>query len=98
MKLKVILTILLAVFFVSSLACSYSEKLAKGNEVVAKVESFRKDKGRLPNSLSEIGIEETESGPIYYRKESESKYTVWFGKELGESATYDSETKEWSNL
>ena len=95
MKLKVILTVLSAAFFVSSLACSYSEKLAKGNEVIAKIESFRKEKGRLPNSLSEIRIEETESGSIYYRKESESKYILWFGKELGESVAYDSDTKQW---
>ena len=79
-------------------ACSYGEKLKAGNERVAKIEKFRNEKSRLPNSLSEIGIVEDESGPIYYRKESETKYIIWFGKELGESATYDSETKKWSNL
>ncbi len=79
-------------------ACGYGEKLRKENELVAKIEKFRTDKSRLPNSLSEIGIVETESGPIYYRKESETKYIVWFGKELGESATYDSDAKQWSNL
>jgi hypothetical protein len=80
------------------LACGYEEKLRSGNETVAKIEKFRSDKGRLPNLLSEIGIVETESGPLYYRKESETKYIVWFGKELGESVTYDSETKKWDNL
>ena len=69
--------------------------MAKGSEAVVKIEKFRNEKGRLPNSLSEAGIVETESGPIYYRKESESKYILWFGKELGESVTYDSETKQW---
>lgn len=79
-------------------ACGYSEKLKKGNETVKKIESFKTENGRLPNSLSEIGIAETESGPIYYRKQSETKYIVWFGKTLGESATYDSETQKWDNL
>ena len=75
--------------------CVSAGKTAKGNEAVVKIEKFRNEKGRLPDSLSETGIAETESGPIYYRKESESKYILWFGKGLGESVVYDSETKQW---
>ncbi len=93
MKLRLFLAILLFCSFI--LACGYNGKIKQGNEVVAKVEKFRNEKGTLPNSLSEIGIEETESGPIYYKKESESKYIVWFGKKLGESETYDSDSKQW---
>ncbi len=78
-----------------TLCCAFHDKQVQGNEIVAKIEKFKTEKGRLPNSLGEIGIVETESGPIYYKKESESKYIVWFGKELGESATYDSDTKQW---
>ena len=66
--------------------------------MVAKVEEFRKAERRLPNSLNEIGIIESENGPIYYRKEDETKYIIWFGKEVGESVTYDSDTKQWSGL
>lgn len=76
-------------------ACNSDGKIAKGNEVVTKVENFRNEKGRLPSSLAEIGIAEAESEPIYYEKKSESKYVLWFGKELGESVTYDSDTKQW---
>lgn len=95
MKSKTILKILFVVVICFGFACGYSEKFAKGNEVAAQIESFRKEKGRLPNSLNEIGIAETEEGPIYYRKESETKYILWFGKKLGESETYDSDTKQW---
>lgn len=93
MKLKLFLAIALVCCFF--FACSYNEKLKQGNEIVAKIEQFKSEKSRLPNSLSEIGIAETESGPIYYKKESETKYILWFGKELGESETYDSDTKQW---
>ena len=95
-KAKLFFTVALGCFLL--FACGYNEKLRRGNEIIAKVEKFRIEKGRLPNSLSEIGVVETESGPIYYEKKSETKYIVWFGKELGESATYDSDTKKWSNL
>jgi len=96
MRVKFFLTFLLttSICFLN-LNCGSSDKIAKGNEIVIKVENFRNKNGKLPNSLSEIGVAETESGPIYYEKKSESRYVLWFGKELGESVTYDSETKQW---
>lgn len=95
-KIKFFLTFLSAIgiLFVA-VACNSNEKIAKGNEIIAKVENFRNERSRLPNSLTEIGVVETESGPVYCKKESESKYVLWFGKELGESVTYDSDTKQW---
>ena len=96
MKTKILVTLLVttAICF-STLACSHSDKIKKGNEAAARIEDFRIKNGKLPNSLSEVGIEETESGPIYYEKKSESRYILWFGKELGESVVYDSDTKQW---
>ena len=94
--MKFFLTMLLTtVICLSNLSCSSTDKIEKGNEAITKIENFRNKNGKLPNSLSEIGIAETESGPIYYEKKSESKYILWFGKELGESVTYDSDTKQW---
>ncbi len=60
-----------------------------------KIENFKKDKGKLPEKLSEIGIEKKEDSPIHYKKESETKYILWFGTTLGESVTYNSDTKGW---
>ncbi len=96
LKVKLIIIILLTVIFGSS-SCDLNgkNKIKTGNEIVNKIEKFRKDKGKLPETLSEIGIEEKEEGPIYYKKESETKYILWFGTTLGESITYDSDTKEW---
>jgi hypothetical protein len=69
--------------------------MREGDEIVKGIESFRKENQRLPESLSEIGVEEKEEGPIYYAKKSDMRYVVWFGMELGESVTYDSETRKW---
>lgn len=93
MKVKLLLIIAIAIFF--GFSCGSKAKLEQAKEIVAKVEKFKVEKDRLPNSLSEIGIIETEAGPIYYKKATESKYIVWFGKDLGESITYDSDTKKW---
>ena len=96
LKFKLIITILLALIS-GSLSCNLKEKnkIKTGNEIVNKIENFKKDKGKLPETLSETGIEEKEEGPIYYRKQHETKYILWFGTTLGESVTYNSDTKEW---
>ena len=78
-----------------AIGCGPSKRVA-GNAIVSKVEDFRRANRRLPNSLSEVGIEESESGPYYYCKSSDDGYIVWYGTTLGESDTYDSQTKKWS--
>jgi hypothetical protein len=65
-----------------------------GNEIVSHIETFRTKHGRLPETLAEVGYEESESGP-YYRKIDYAAYCVWFGTSLGESETYSSRTKKW---
>jgi hypothetical protein len=72
-------------------------KRDSGNTVVSKVEEYRRAKGRLPNSLSEVGIEEDEGCPCYC-KTGDDSYIVWYGTSLGESDTYSSETKKWSEV
>jgi hypothetical protein len=93
MKEKLLTVILL--FVIGQIACGYGQKITQGNSVVVKIEKFKIEKNRFPDSLTEIDIIEDESGPIYYEKKTETKFILWFGKELGESMTYDSETKQW---
>jgi hypothetical protein len=66
-----------------------------GNNIVIKIENFKTAKGKLPDKLSEAGVKEKEAGPIYYSKRTETQYILWFGTTLGESITYDSDTKKW---
>ena len=78
--------------------CNSSRKprlIREGNEIAAKIESFRQANRRLPDSLREIGVGENEAGPIYFEKKSATKYWLWFKMELGESVTYDSEYGTW---
>jgi len=69
--------------------------MREGDKIVARIESFKKEKQRLPESLSEVGVEEREEGPTYYAKKSDTRYMLWFGMELGESVIYDSDTGKW---
>lgn len=93
---RIACALIVAVLCVTLCSCSSETvKKAKGARVVAAVEQFRKERGRLPNSLIEIGIPETERGPVYYEKKSETRFIVWYGKTLGESMTYDSDVGRW---
>ena len=78
---------------IASLGC-YSKR-RQSEAVIQKIENFRKKHHRLPESLSEMGIPESEEGPIYYRKVDETKYRVRFGTTLGESVIYDSDKRFW---
>ena len=67
----------------------------KGNEIVASINEYKKSRGKLPNSLNDIGIIETETGPLYYDKQDSIHYVVWFGTTLGQSVTYHSDSHKW---
>jgi len=72
----------------------HRQDFTTGNEIVARVESFRKSHAHLPDTLQEVGMDE-EHLNVFYRKMSEDEYIVWFGLTLGESETYSSLTKKW---
>ncbi len=94
MNIKLLIIIVFANIFLNIASCSNSE-IRQGNEIVSKIEKFKSEKNRLPNNLTELGLVEDEAGPIYYEKKGETKFILWFGKALGESAIYDSDTKQW---
>ncbi|MCP4221455.1 MAG: hypothetical protein GY765_42915 [bacterium] len=112
MKIKkkcVVLTILLAIclFLVWSVSeilrewecCEYSE-FKKANEVIQKIEDYRKCHGKLPDSLDDVGYipeEKIFGGPIFYDREATDRYIIWFGAGgVGNSCVYHSETGKWT--
>ncbi len=85
--------VLLYFFFIRN--TRENKLIKKGNKLIERIEKFKQERGSLPNSLTEIGIEETESGPLYYQKEDSLNYIIFFGTSLGESKTYYSNIKKW---
>lgn len=101
--LVIIGTLLLAVFIAwkFDLQSPRESNLKKqGSDIVLKVESFKSQNGRLPINLREMGLPESEEGPIFYDKKKDGiNYTVSFsGSTLGESTYYDSEDKMWHDF
>jgi hypothetical protein len=69
-------------------------EIANGRALVLQVEAFRRNYGRLPNDLTELGVKDQDL-KVFYQKQSDRDYIVWFGTSLGESEVYDSATRKW---
>jgi len=94
MKFLNIATIILCFCFCSS--CT-DKKQKLGEEMISKIENYKKANGHLPNHLNDIGVVEKEEGPIYYTKQNDTSYIVYYGLGLGESMVYDFEKKQWKS-
>jgi len=86
--------------FVQKFAANSEEKhlINEGNKIIVKVEDFKKLNNRLPVSLTEIGMTDSEKGPLYYSIGNDSTYYhVWFawGSSFFGSEVYDSKTQNW---
>lgn len=69
----------------------------EGNSLVEKIEKFRKERGRLPASLNEIGLKEFEgNGPFYIRLDS-NDYKVTFATGFDDEYAYFSKTMKWQD-
>ena len=72
--------------------------IRQGNELVKKIETYKKENGRLPNSMSDVGIDEKEDSPLHYEKKDSVNYIISFGTSLGESKIYYSDSKKWEEF
>jgi hypothetical protein len=71
--------------------------MKKGDNLILHIENYKKQTDSLPMSLKDLGIRETEKGPLYYRRKDSNTYIIWFGTILGESKTYYSDKKKWED-
>lgn len=94
--IKTLNTATIALYFCFFSSCTES-KQKLGEEIIAKIETYKKTNGYLPNHLKDIGIIEKEEGPIYYTKQNDTTYTIYYGLGLGESMVYDFKTKKWKS-
>ena len=63
--------------------------------IIEKVEKFRQENGRLPENVTEIGLDDKQMHLSFYTKKDSVVYEVWYGLELGVSKIYNSKTKKW---
>lgn len=93
------LSLILFLFWFFFLRTARETNLMKdGDLLVRKIEMFKQDRKRLPDSLEELGIKERDGvNVLYYTKRDSLHYTVSFGMSLGESKFYYSDTKMWED-
>ncbi|MGA9768378.1 MAG: hypothetical protein WBV94_05010 [Blastocatellia bacterium] len=62
-----------------------------------RVELFRKDHGRLPDSLAEIGLPDDMVTQPFYNKRGDSSYEVYYTFGFDDSLVYHSDLKKWED-
>ena len=67
----------------------------KGQKLVVKVEEYRKQHGKLPQSITDLGIKEEMGEGPYYEKIDNAKYEVYFNIGFDNTLTYYSDTEKW---
>jgi ribosome modulation factor len=80
----------------------FRDEILKGQQIIARVESFRRKHKQLPTEQEGISIIDKvspgrgkDSCPCY-RQSNKKSYVIWFqGMREGESFLYDSATKKW---
>jgi len=76
----------------------FSGEIKYGNEIVRSIDVFSEREGKLPASLSEVGIRGGDQDRYFYQPCTDRRYIVWFGTRLGKSMTYYSATHKWTPL
>lgn len=69
----------------------------QGIELIAKIEEYRQQNNKLPNTVADLGIVEPMGEGPYYEKKDSLNYVVFFNIGFDNTKTYYSETKEWKN-
>lgn len=71
--------------------------MKQGKEIVKKIEDYKKENKKLPDSLSDIGFIEDANTELYlkYNKQDSIHFFVWVGISSEESKFYYSDSKKW---
>jgi hypothetical protein len=69
-----------------------------GNQIVSRVENFRKENGRLPDSRSEMSLPEEETIQPFYEKRGENDYVIYYNIGFDKIKAYYSDSKKWENV
>src|SRR4051812_49428948 len=88
------LTVCAFILYFAVIRNNRDTKLIKqGNLLIYRIEDYKLKTGRVPNSLKEIGINESQSLELFYLKRDSMNYIIWYGTSLGESNTYHSDSR-----
>mgnify|MGYP000951228433 CR=1 FL=1 len=71
-----------------------------GNIIINKIEFYRTTYNKLPESLTDIGINVIDESdpPYFYQIQDSIYYSLSFGISFDETKTYYSDTKTWEDL
>lgn len=94
-----IFLVLFAFWFFYLRTAQTDSLIEQGNSIVQKIEKYKTEYNKLPNSLEDIGIPVVSEidPPLYYEKRDSIHYTVAFSTSPDNSKIYYSDSRKWEN-
>ncbi len=97
MKMINFKTILILLCSICVFSCSLNDEKKQSAEIIIKkIELFKSNENRFPESVKELGLKEEMDSAVFYEKLNDSAYIVWYGLSVGESNVYRSSSKNWN--
>jgi hypothetical protein len=93
--MKQVIIILTTLFFLNGCCGILCERQKHAELIIEKIEAYKRETGKLPEKVTEVGIDDNQDHLSFYIKKSDDEYEVWYGLELGTSKIYNSKTKKW---
>ena len=87
--------IILTTFLMIGCCDIVCERQKHAETIIEKVEEYKQKTGKLPDNVTEVGIDDNQMHLSFYEKISEDEYEVSYGLDLGTSKIYNSKTKKW---
>lgn len=93
-------TLLLTVGVAGFLFWSYGSRdrrlKQEARPVITAAEAWRAAHGHYPESIPITSPPGLPDGELFYKRESDGSFIIWYGLSLGESNTYRSVTGAWT--
>lgn len=76
----------------------YADEFRLARDAIERVETYRRNHGRLPETLADVGLSYDKDGPVYYYTRNDGSYAVAFpapSHGFFGTLVYTSKTGEW---
>lgn len=73
----------------------YRSQFQTGTEAIKRIDRYRQEYGRVPESLKELGFSKVDPDDLFYQKCGDHEYTICFELGFDDEMTYNQASRSW---
>ena len=97
-KLSILIICILAVYLFYKIDIRERLNIMQGNKVILEIEEYINENGESPQEIELVVSDQSLGKKFEYIKVDSVNYILYFGKSLGESKLYYSDTDQWEDV